>query len=212
MSIHGQILLSAIQTIRGNNTKQIGRLFCIPASLCNGLRVLGVSSITQELIRDIYYSVNQREVEPDINNQMQRVSFDVIDAVEHHVDYKEVFSTEHYLDAEDYNIFDCSKAERALQFIRRHLEQDHPVIVSTWWVPWDHGILQPQCCHMWLALAYDDNTMLCTLHDPDSDQIFQIPFYLSVPLFYKGQRQDLEIGLRGRITHTDYKCCALIKR
>jgi hypothetical protein len=212
MTIHGQSMLARLQAEMGESTRQIGRYFCIPAAPSNALRVLHDSTFTQVKIRDVFYAREGKDLEPAVDDQMQGVSFNVIDAVEEEQDFNSSYEAIRYSDHGDPDIFDCSKAERAIHFIRTHIEQGHPVIVSTWRIPWEAGILQPQCCHMWLALAYDDNPMLCFVHDSASNQIVQVPFYLTVPLVIRNQRVDLEIGLRGRITHTDYCCCAIKKK
>ena len=48
-------ILERFLRIHNDGTKKIGKNFCIPASLCNALRVCGIVGCAQEWIRDESY-------------------------------------------------------------------------------------------------------------------------------------------------------------
>lgn len=110
------------------------------------------------------------------------------------------------------SFFDSSKADDALTFVEGHTGQDHPVLVSTDYISWEQSILQRLCCHMWLVLHYDKVNNLAIAHDPGTDLLFEMPISMTVPIAFNGTTQPLEIGLRGRLTTSNYYCCAFWKK
>jgi hypothetical protein len=201
----GQTIFSTFVAQLGEHNRQIGRYFCIPAALSNAARALGKTLYTQEAIRDTYYKNKNRKPEPSIDDQMSDASFAVIDAMEAEPNYSKELTSQRYSDSADQDLFNYTKADKAISFIIAHLEQEHPVIVSTWLIPWHTGFLAPQCCHMWLALAYDETNDIILVHDSAVNQIGLVP--RSSPRLV-GSKLVVDIGLRGRITHTDYCCSA----
>lgn len=212
MALYGSNLLNSFRAFHGHGTKQIGEYFCIPASLANALRTLGCDDFSQERIRDEYYHSQGRALEPSIDDQMTGVSFDVFEPLRQLPEFSNSYATDRFERPGDHNPFDMSKAEEALQFIIGHLRVDEPVIISTYWIPWEFGILQFRCCHMWLALAFDDANDEMIVHDPGDDSLSAVRMHMAIPVIVNGRTLSLEIGVRGRITHTDYNCLAITRR
>lgn len=200
-------LLARFRSFARCETAQIGRYFCIPATLANAFRLLGYNSLTQQWIRDVHYQ--GRTPEPDINDQMKGISFGLVEELRRHCDFPPQIRTEIFGQPGDNDIFDYRKAEHAVDFVCRHVSQNHPVIVSTWQIMWEQGILTPFCCHMWLVLDYDPTRKNVTVHDPAINQLLDVPLRIEVPLIVNSQRRWLDCGLRGKITHTDYNCLTI---
>src|SRR5262249_49533621 len=111
-------------------TRQIGRNFCIPASLSNALRLLGVEGCTQERIRDEWYAEEDKEPEVDINDQMNGVGFGLVGTLQRRTSLLKSIDTELFTRPGDSDPFDLSRADEAIQFVGHHVETGHPVIVS----------------------------------------------------------------------------------
>ncbi len=205
-------LLRKFQGILGKNTRQAGHFWCIPASISNATRLLGTEEFSQEKIRDAWYALNNKQIESNVNEQLKDVGFGIVQALENHSTFSSVFATEVFTEQGDQNPFDVAKAEQALDFIKKHAVQEHPVVVSTWMLDWQSGALSPACCHMWLLLGYDEQSNVAFVHDPATDQVVAVGIRLSAVLNFNGQVRQLDIGLRGRITHTDYSCLAIWRK
>ncbi len=64
---------------------------------------------------------------------------------------------------------------------------------------------------MWLLLNLDRGADLATYHDSGPDKIHQTMITKLQPITLKGQDCEIDMGLRGGITHSDYTCLALWK-
>lgn len=205
-------LLTTFQAMLGKNTAQQWTYWCIPTSVSNALRVLGSGDFSKERIRDHWYSHTGKQVEADPNQQLQDVSFGVMNALKGSPDFDSVFDFEVHSDAGDGDIFETAKAEKALLFVQDHLSKEHPVIASTWQLCINQNRqLFPACCHMWLILECDNNGAT-TYHDPHTDKIETIPTRQLTTLQVAGSSRQVDVGFRGRITHTDYNCLAIWRK
>ena len=205
------VLIDRFQKIHGDATKQIGRYFCIPATLCNALRLFGVADCTQERIRDEWYTENRKTVEPSIDDQMEDAGFVIRETMERRMDcmndvHKSCFSL-----SGDKDPIDLSKADLALEFVENHINTDHPVIVSTWNRVYNGDTIKIQGYHMWLLLDFDKAANTAVYHDSGTDLVTKIPITSCEPVILKGKNYQLDKGLKGCITHSDYSCLALWK-
>ena len=116
---------------------------------------------------------------------------------------KELFSREG-----DSDPFDLGKADEALDFVDRHSRLEHPVIVSTWNRVYMGDYIEIQGYHMWLVLDLDWTGNLATIHDSGSDNVQQTSVTKLTPITLLGKERQLDMGLRGCITHSDYSCVA----
>jgi hypothetical protein len=193
----------------GQATRQIGRNFCIPASLSNALRLLGVEGCTQETIRNEWYAEEGKEPEAGIDDQMQGVGLGLVGTLKRRTSFLRTIDTECFTRSGDSDPFDLTKADEALQFVKHHVETEHPVIVSTWNRLYQDERIVVDGFHMWLILGLSlaDNKAL--IHDSGTDKIREtrVSTYATVKLL--GQDRQLDMGLRGCITHSDYSCLAL---
>lgn len=204
-------LLQRFRTFHPNGTRQIGQYFCIPAVVSNAIRVLGSDEYSQEKIRDAWYAMKGRTIEADINQQMTGAGPDVVEALVKKTEFAKSFATTPFEQPPEKSFFNEQKAVNTVQFIAENLGKGNPVLVSTDHIPWEQGILTRLCCHMWLALHIDvaGNTAIC--HDPGNDLIFQIPVQMVVPVALGDKKIGIEIGLRGRLTTSNYFCLAFSK-
>jgi len=205
------VLFDRFQQFYGHGTKQIGRNFCIPASLCNVLRLCGVTGCTQERIRDEWYAERGKIIEANIDDQMDGADFGIFETLERRTDFMKGIDNEYFTRPGDSDPFDLRKADLAIDFIERHIGSDHPVIVSTWNRVYTGDMIEIQGFHMWLALDFDRAANAAVFHDSGTDKLGQttITSYKTVTL--KGEEYQLEMGLRGCITHSDYSCLAIWK-
>ncbi len=126
------VLLDRFQQFYGDGTKQIGRNFCIPASLCNAVRLCGVAGCTQARIRDEWYAENDKTIEPNVDDQMDGANLGIFETMERRVECIKGIDNEYFTRPGDADPFDLRKADLAIDFIERHIKSDHPVILSTW--------------------------------------------------------------------------------
>jgi hypothetical protein len=205
-------LVQQFRRFHPNGTRQIGQYFCFPAVVCNAIRVLGSDEYSQEKIRDAWYAMKGRIIEADINQQMTGAGPDVVDALVKQTDFAKTFVTTPFEQPPEKEFFNEKKAEYTIQFIAENVGEGSPVLISTDYIPWEQGILTRLCCHMWLALHVDiaGNTAIC--HDPGNDLIFQIPVQMVVPITLGGKTAGIEIGLRGRLTTSNYFCLAFSRK
>lgn len=194
------------QRILGQDTRQIGQNFCIPAVVSNALRILGGHEFTQEWIRDLWYVEQGRQLEPNPDDQMTGAGPDVIDSLKRTAEFSSRFDCESFELPKANSFFDSSKADQTLDFIARHTAQQHPVLVSTDSIPWEQGILNRFCCHMWLILEVDRTTNKAVAHDPSNDLLFDLPLHMAIDVKMASQVFQLEIGLRGRLTTNNFFC------
>lgn len=204
-------LVASFRTIHGPDTKQIGRYYCIPAAVSNALRVLGSEEFTQQRIQQEWYAEEGRQLEAHIDDQMKGAGFGIVETLGRRTSFSKTFAREGFSRSGDQNPFDLSKADEALTFIEGHLAQQHPVVVSTWSVVPQSGMLSTSCCHMWLVLAIDRNLNTAIVHDSGDNQFFPVPVTYETIVPIGPQFASLNTGLRGRITHSDYSCLALWK-
>jgi hypothetical protein len=202
-------IFKRFQTFHRQNTRQIGALFCIPASISNALRILGVDAFSQERIRDLWYADQGKVIEPSINSQMVGFSFDQALSVLSNDQALANISHELFARPGDSNLLDLSKSNAALSFIENHLAQNHPVIISTQIIPWEQGILNVVGYHMLLALEINIAQNVCILHDPGNDLLVPMQIVQNVSLMVGANTLEFPIGLLGKITHSDYNCLAL---
>ncbi len=64
---------------------------------------------------------------------------------------------------------------------------------------------------MWLVLAFDRAANAAVIHDPGTDAVNTTTITNCKPVTLKGKQYQLDMGLRGCITHSDYSCLALWK-
>jgi hypothetical protein len=64
---------------------------------------------------------------------------------------------------------------------------------------------------MWLVLGFDRTGNTAVYHDSAPDEIRQTSITRLQPIKLQGQEYQLDMGLRGCITHSDYTCLALWK-
>ena len=203
-------LTQEFQKLVGQNTRQIGRYYCIPAVVSNALRVLGGSDFTQEKIRDLWYAEHHRQVEPNPDHQMTGAGPDVIETLKKTTAFSGRFDSKSFDLPKAGSFFDSGKADQALDFIHQNSSQGHPVLVSTDAITWEQGIITRLCCHMWLILETNMTSNMAMAHDPGNDSLFQIPIQRAVQV--SGNVLPLEIGLRGRLTTSNYFCAAFWKK
>jgi len=127
-------------------------------------------------------------------------------------EFAETFATTAFEQPPEQGFFNPEKSEKTIKFIAENVGKGNPVLVSTDHIPWEQGILTRICCHMWLALHVDvaGNTAIC--HDPGNDLLFHIPVRMAVPVAVGDKTTGLEIGLRGRLTTSNYFCLAFSRR
>jgi hypothetical protein len=203
-------VLRRFQAFYPDNTRQIGSYFCIPASINNALRIFGIDTFPQQRIRDLWYADQGKQVEANIDDQMVGVSFDsAIKAMSFDPTFAKV-SYELFSKPGDKNPFDLTKAREALTFISDHINNEHPVIISTWNLAIDRsGNLFVNGYHMWLLLSISLQSNSFVYHDPGNDQISTYPICETQMIqTIKGTIQ-LPAGLLGKITHSDYNRLAL---
>lgn len=203
-------ILNRFQSLHGQNTRQIGRYFCIPASISNALRILGFDTFTQEHIRDLWYADQGRQVETNIDDQMAGASFDsVIKALSIDPGFVEV-SHQLFSRPGDDNPSDLTKSREALTFIVDQITNEHPVIVSTWNLAINRsGNLFVNGYHMWLILSVSLQSNSFVYHDPGNDQVNTGPICETQEIQTNKGIIQLPAGLLGKITHSDYNCLAL---
>ena len=204
-------LVSKFVTIKGNGTRQIGKHFCIPATICSALRILDVATTTQEAIRDAWYRHKGLTPEPDLDAQMTDASFGVADVFLKEANLTSVIGSELFERPRDDNALLLSKADEAISFVESHVCRDHPVIVSTWNLDVEKGQLVRKGFHMLLVLALDRAANLFIGHDPWRDDICQGSISNPKRIQLASGEIELETGLRGSVTHSDYCCFALWK-
>jgi hypothetical protein len=205
-------LVQQFQQFAGQGTRQIGRYFCIPATVSNALRVLGGADFTQERIRDEWYAHHGRIAEANLDEQMMGAGPNVIDVLRQRTDFSSRFDMESFDLPRELSLFDSGKADQTMTFVTKHVTQEHPVLVSTDRIPWEQGILSRLCCHMWLVLSVDTSGNRAIAHDPGTDVLFEVAIQMAVPLQMGTTVVGLEIGLRGRLTTSNYFCVAFWKR
>jgi hypothetical protein len=204
--------VTAFRSILGNGTRQLGPFYCIPAAISNATRLFGTDEFTQEYIRDQWYSEQGRTLETDICQQMTGAGFGIVETLKNRTKFNRFFDTDIFTCPGDNDPFDLSKADEAVKFVEKHVDLEHPVIVSTWLLTMFNGRITPQCCHMWLVLAYEATANYAIVHDSGDDSIKPVPISSEVQLLAVSGKVTLNEGLRGRITHTDYSCMAIWKR
>lgn len=205
------VLHSSFMEFHGNGTKQIGRNFCILASLCNAVRLCGVAGCTQERVRDAWYAEKMEAIEQNLDDQMNGADFGFFETMERHIEGMGVIHNECFQRQGDCDPTDLRNADIAVDFIERHIAAEHPVIVSTWNRVYKGDIIEIHGYHMWLILDFDRAANLATYHDSDPDEIRQISITKLQPIKLKAKDYEIDSGLRGCITHSDYTCLALWK-
>lgn len=205
------ILLDRFKQFHGDGTKQIGQNFCIPASLCNAVRLCGVTGCTQEKVRDGWYAENGKSIERNLDDQMDGANIGIFETMERRIEGMGCIDNAFFDLSGDHDPIDLRKADLALNFIEKHINTEHPVIVSTWNRVYDGDIIDIQGYHMWLVLDFNRATNIAVFHDSGPDKICQTAITNLQPIELKGQEYQLDMGLRGSITHSDYTCLALWK-
>ncbi len=205
-------LVQRFQLFYGNGTRQIGRYFCIPAVVSNATRVLGSEEYTQEKIREAWYAMKGRTIEPDIHAQMTGAGPDVVQALVQQTEFDRQFGTTPFEQEREDSLFNAEKARRTIQFISEEVNKGNPVLVSTDIIPWERGILTSIGFHMWLVLQLDLERNRAVCHDPGDDLLFPIPVRMAVPVALGDQTIGLEIGLGGKVTRSNYFCLSFWKR
>jgi hypothetical protein len=205
-------LVQRFQQFHQNGTRQIGRYFCIPAVVSNATRVLGSEEYTQEKIRAAWYAMKERTVEPDIHDQMTGAGPDVVQALVQQTDFDRQFGTTSFELEPERSLFNAEKADRTIRFIAEEVNKGNPVLVSTDIIPWERGILASIGFHMWLVLQLDLERNIAVCHDPGDDLLFSTPIRMAVPVALGDQTIGLEIGLRGKVTRSNYFCLSFWKR
>jgi hypothetical protein len=203
------VLLDRFIEFYGDGTKQIGQNFCIPASLCNAVRLCGVTGCTQEKVRDAWYAEQGKFIEPNFDDQMDGAGIGIFETMERRIEGMEVIDNAFFSLSPDEDALDLRKADLALDFIERHIAAEHPLIVSTWNRVHDGNSIEIHGFHMWLVLDFDREANLVTFHDSGPDRICQSTITKSQPITLKGKEYEIDMGLRGCITHSDYTCLAL---
>ncbi len=203
-------ILHRFQSFHGQNTRQIGRYFCIPASISNALRILGFDTFTQERIRDLWYVDQGRQVEANLDDQMTGDSFDsVIRALSSDPGFVDVAHRSFSKPGDD-NPLDLTKSREALTFIVDQITNEHPVIVSTWNLAINtSGDFSMNGYHMWLILSVSLQSNSFVYHDPENDQVYTGPICETQEIQTNKGIIQLPAGLLGKITHSDYNCLAL---
>ncbi len=205
-------LLDRFVTFHGDGTKQIGQNFCIPASLCNAVRLCGVTGCTQEKVRDAWYTEQGKTIESNLNGQMGGANIAIFETMERHIKGMEVIDNAFFRLSRDDNTLDLRKADFALEFIEKHIAAEHPVIVSTWNRRQNGDSIEIHGYHMWLVLDFCRAANTVIIHDSDTDSIGQTTITDLQPITLKGNDYKIDMGLRGCITHSDYTCLALWKK
>lgn len=205
------VLLDRFQPFYGDGTKQIGRNFCIPASLCNAVRLCGVTGCTQEKIRDEWYAEQGKAIEPNLDDQMGGAGIEIFETMERRIEGMGVIDNAFFDLPGDDDPIDLRKADLALKFIEKHITAEHPVIVSTWNRIPNGDIIDIHGYHMWLVLDFDRMANVAVIHDSGTDKIGETTITKLEPIKLKGKDYEIDVGLRGCITHSDYTCLALWK-
>jgi hypothetical protein len=205
-------LVTAFATFLGKGTRQLGPFYCIPAAVSNATRLFGHDEFTQEVIRDQWYAEQQRDLEPDIRQQMTGAGFGIVETLKNRTEFNKFFDTDIFTCQGDHDPFNLSKANEAVEFVAKHVGLERPVVVSTWSPIIIKDGVTMQCCHMWLVLAYEATANCAIVHDSGDDNIKPVPISAEVQLPARKGTRTLNLGLRGRITHTDYSCMAIWKR
>lgn len=205
-------LVQRFQQFHKNGTQQIGRLFCIPAVISNATRLLGSDDYSQSRIRDEWYAMKGRQIESEINEQMGGAGPDVVQALVKRTDFDGLFGTTAFEQERENSLFNSDKADRAIQFIADEVSRGNPVLVSTDIIPWEKGILTPIGFHMLLVLQIDQTANSAVCHDPGSDLLFPIPLRMAVQVDVGGKAISIEVGLRGKVTRSNYYCLSFWKR
>lgn len=205
------VLLDKFMEFHGDGTKQIGRNFCIPASLCNAVRLCGVTGCTQEKVRDAWYAEQGKSIEPNLDDQMDGANIAIFETMERHIIGMEVIDNAFFSLSRDDNALDLRKADLALEFIEKHIAAGHPVIVSTWNRLHNGDSIEIHGYHMWLVLDFNRTANTAVIHDSGTDKIGHTAISRLQLITLKGQDCEIDMGLRGCITHSDYTCLALWK-
>ena len=202
-------LLKRFREFHGQETRQIGKYFGIPASISTALRLCGVQDCSQQRIRDEWYAENYMTIEPNIDDLMRGVDFDLFKTLQRRTAFTRGIDKAYSCDRRDTDPFELSKADLAIDFIESHLNAEHPVIVSTWnRVPLP-DVIEIQGFQVWLVLGFDRSANHVTVHDPGTDELIGLPISEMMPITLNGEHVLLDVGLRGRITHSDYSCLAI---
>jgi hypothetical protein len=202
-------LLDKFMKFYGNGTKQIGRNFCIPASLCNAVRIFGVTDCIQEKVRDAWYAEQRKAIESSLDDQMDGANIAIFETMERNFEGMKRIDNAHFSCPEDDNVLFLSNADSAVDFIERHTGQDHAVIVSTWNRFFNGDHFEIKGYHMWLVLDFDRATNKVVFHDSAPDAICEMAITDSKSMLLRGEEHQVDMGLRGCITHSDYTCLAL---
>ena len=203
------VLLDRFMEFYGDGTKQIGRNFCIPASLCNAVRLCGVTGCSQERVRDAWYAEQGKPIEPNLDDQMDGAGIGIFETMERHIEGMSVIDNAFFSLSRDENALDLRKADLALEFIGKHIAAEHPVIVSTWNRLHNGDSIEIHGYHMWLVLDFGGAANKAIIHDSSTDKICRIAITKLQPITLKGEEYEIDMGLRGCITHSDYTCLAL---
>ena len=202
-------MLDRFREFHGHGTKQIGRNFCIPASLCNAVRLFGITDCTQEKLRDVWYAEQKRAIEPNLDDQMEGANIAIFDTMERYFGEMKRIDNSHFSLPGDDNVLFLSNADFAVNFIERHIGQEHAVIVSTWNRFFNGDHFEIKDYHMWLVLDFDRAANKVVFHDSAPDAICEIAISESQSMQLRGDEHQVDMGLRGCITHSDYTCLAL---
>jgi hypothetical protein len=202
-------LVEKFVAIKGTHTRQVAKFFCIPATVCTALRLLGVNSATQEAIRDAWYRAKNASPELDLDAQMTDASFGVAEVFLHDSSHSSGIKHELFERPRDDDPLDLTKADEALSFVERHVCAGHPVIVSTWNPALVEGHLAVLGFHMLLVLDFDRSRNEFIGHDPELDNLFHGKISNPKPVQLAQGEIVLDVGLRCSVTHSDYCCLAL---
>ena len=205
------VLLDRFQKSYGDGTKQSGRNFCIPASLCSAARLCGVTGCTQQKVRDEWYAEKGKVIEPNLDDQMDGAGLGIFETMERRIEGMGCIDNAFFDLPGDDDPIELRKADLALDFIEKHINAEHPVIVSTWNRIYGGDIIEIQGYHMWLVLDFDRAANAAVYYDSGPDEVRQTTITKLQPVKLKGQEYQLDMGLRGCITHSDYSCLALWK-
>src|SRR5271157_2691869 len=105
------VLLDRVRAFHGDATKQIGEKFCIPASLCNALRLCGVEGCAQERIRDEWYAERGIQPEANLDEQMDGADFTICETLERRTSFIDGIDNEYFTRIGDRDPFDLRKAD-----------------------------------------------------------------------------------------------------
>lgn len=202
-------LLERFMEFHGDGTKQIGQNFCIPASLCNAVRLFGVADCTQEKVRDAWYAEQKRAIEPNLDDQMEGANIAIFETMERSFSEMEAIDNSYFSCKEDNNVLFLANADAAIDFIETHISQGHAVVVSTWNRFYNGEYFEIRSYHMWLVLQFDRAANKVIYHDSAPDTVREIAITDSKSMQLRGDQHQVDMGLRGCITHSDYTCLAL---